>query len=239
MTKRPTRAVKKVPAADLWDDAVIEGKRLVAEMDATAKKRDETADRNNLRLGELADQVATVYKENSLGKFAAEIGMAHCTIKRRRTTYRQYKDILKSDPGLLSTTTYSVARELEKHPERGRLIKENPTMTKRQAAKLMKAYREKPESEMQRWWQNLIKRTSEAEVDEGYLKTDREILRKVVQTVYLDQLREAAQAWIRLADGLEKLFKEESTDEFASPMDWKSYSTNRRTNSTTLTDGPA
>jgi hypothetical protein len=87
-----------------WDDAVAEGRRLVAEgkrLVAEANQMITTADRNDWRLAELFDQVVTQYKENSLAKFAAEIGIAHCTAKRRRTTYRNWKEIIKRDPGSL------------------------------------------------------------------------------------------------------------------------------------------
>jgi hypothetical protein len=215
MTERPTtkakRAVKTTappPAPEMitWEDAVAEGKRLVAE----ANQMIATANQNEWRLAELADQVSTQYGENSLAKFAAEIGKAHCTVKRRRTTYRNWKDIIKSDPGLL--LSYSVARELEKHPERERLIKQNPKMTKREAAALMKAYRSKPESETQRWWQNLILRVGKATADVNFLSLDRQILLHVVEPLLLNELREAGQAWIHLADSLEALFNEPANE---------------------------
>jgi hypothetical protein len=191
-----------------WDDAVAEGKRLVdAGKQMTAK-----ADQNDWRLAELADAVGTIYGENKLGQFATEIGIAHCTVKRRRTTYRNWKEILKGDPGLPFSLSYSVARELEKHPDRGRLIKKNPKMTKRDATALMKAYRSKPESETQRWWKDVIVRAGKAMADETVLQGDRQILLKVVEPALLPTLREAGQAWIRLADGLEKLFKEPASE---------------------------
>jgi hypothetical protein len=163
MTERPTkRAVKTTappPAPEItWEDAVAEGKRLVAE----ANQMIATADRNDWRLAELIDRVVTKYNENSLAKFAHDIGMAACTAKRRRTTYRNWKEILKGDPGLRLSLSYAVARELEKHPDRARLIKKYPEMTKRKAADLMKEYRETPESKIQQEWKNLILRTAKA-----------------------------------------------------------------------------
>jgi hypothetical protein len=184
-----------------WEDAVAEGKRLVAE----ANQMIATANQNDWRLAELADQVGTQYGENRLAKFATEIGLAHCTVKRRRTTYRNWKEILKSDPGL--RLPYSVARELETHPEREKLIKDHPKMTKREAAALMKAHRSNPESEMQRWWKDLILRMGKATADESVLDGDHQILLDVVEASLLPTLREAGQAWIHLADSLEKLFQ--------------------------------
>jgi hypothetical protein len=233
MTERPTTKAKRAvktkappPAPEItWEDAVAEGKRLVAE----GKQMIATADRNDWRLAELADQVGTQYGENSLAKFATEIGLANCTIKRRRTTYRNWKEILKSDPGLL--LSYSVARELEKHPERERLIKDNPKMTKREAGALMRAYRSKPESETQRWWRDLILRVGKATADESVLNGDQQILLKVVQPQLLSTLREAGQAWINLADSLEKLFKK--------PRNKASFDTRRDVQLPALPDGPA
>jgi hypothetical protein len=223
MTKRPktkaelltTTAPAPAPEKINWDDAVAEGKRLVAEgkrLVAEANQMTETADRYDWRLAELADQVAAQYGQDRLGKFATEIGIAHCTVKRRRTTYRNWKEAAKSDPGLLSSLSYSVARELENHPERVRLVKENPNMTKREAAALKKDL-SKPESEEQRHWNDMIKRAGKALGDMDLLKWDRKILLGVVEPTLFNDLREGAKAWAHLADSLEKLFKE-PTDEF-------------------------
>lgn len=193
-----------------WEDLVAEGKRLVVEgkqMIATADQMTATADRNDWRLAELADQVETTYGAKDLVKFAVEIGIAPCTIKRRRTAYRTWKEDLKGDPGLLSSLSYSVARALETHPERARLVKDNPGMSKRQATDHMKALRAKLESEMERWWKDMILRLGKAAKDETRLGEDRQILLAVVKQPVLSSLREAGQAWIRLADGLEKLFE--------------------------------
>jgi hypothetical protein len=206
--------IKTAPELEIsisWDDALAEGKRLVAE----GEQIDATADRNDWQLAALADQVVKDYHEDKLGQFAKEIGLAHCTIKRRRQTYRHWKEILKGDPGLLSSLSYSVARELEKHPDRERLFRENRKMTKREASALVKAYREKPENETERRWRDVIVRAGKALANENFLNVDREILPKVVDPAELSNLREAAQAWIRTADGLEKLFKPEPANEEA------------------------
>jgi hypothetical protein len=202
-TTNAKRASRPAPEFS-FEDAVAEGKRLVA----AGKKMVAIADRNDWRLAKLADAVGKKYGEHDLAKFATEIGLAHCTIKRRRQTYRNWKEILKGDPGLLSSLSYSVARELENHPQRARLIKEKPQMTKREATAAMKAYRNKPESATQRWWNDLNVRAGKATRDLNALKLDRQILLKVVEPALLSSIREAGQAWIRLANELEKLFKE-------------------------------
>ena len=80
----------------------------------------------------------------------------------------------------------------------------------------MKAYRSKPESETQRWWRHLLKRANKATADESVIADkDRQILLDVVQPNMLNTLLEAGQAWIRLADFLEKLFKQQENE--ASP----------------------
>jgi hypothetical protein len=190
--------------------AVREGKLLVGETNATA-------DRNDWRLGELADRVEPIYGEKTLARFAAEIGQAHCTVKRRRTTYRAWKAI--GDPGL-PLTSYSVLRALETHPDRARLVRENPAMTKGQATRLMKAHRgdDKPQSKMEKWWSDLELRMGKAQVDEDYLKGDHQLLREVVEPTLLSSLREAGQAWVRLADGLEKLFKPADEESFEADV---------------------
>ena len=199
------------PAPEIsWDDAVAEGKRLVAEgkrLDAEGKRLAVAVDKNDWRLAELADQVVKKYGQNKLGQFTSEIGATHCAVKRRRTTYRKWKETLKGDPGLLSSLSYSVARALETHPERVRLIKENPEMTKRDADALMKTYRNPPEKKTQRLWKDLIVRAGKAPADENFLNLDRRILLEVVEPTVLSTIREAGQAWVRLADGLEKLFE--------------------------------
>src|ERR1700722_18330454 len=60
-----------------YDDAVAEGKRIVDRMDG-----------DWMRLAELADQVGTTYGEQTLDKFAEEIGAVACTLKRRLSTFR-------------------------------------------------------------------------------------------------------------------------------------------------------
>ena len=196
-----------------FDDLVAEGKRLVEEMNATDS-------RVQWRLGELADLVEPEdgeprYGNQTVAKFAARIGRSHCTVKRYRTVFRAWKDIIKSAPGLL--LPYSVAKELAGLPNRESLIEKMPAMTKRDAVELRKAY-SKPKNEaeeteeMRRWFQALIKRASKDLVDEKYLDVDRDILLKVVQPQVLNTLRKGGEARIRLAAALKKICDEASLD---------------------------
>jgi hypothetical protein len=167
--------VKRPAPAIPWDEAVAEARQLIA-----------TADKNDWRLAQLAHEVDTAYGKNRLAEFATAIGLAHCTVERRRSTYRNWEPILKADPGLVSDLKYSVARALEKHPKREELIKANRTMSKRQATQLMEAYLDnnKTESAEERWWTGLLMRASKATMDEDFIKVPgkRQLLLKVVQS---------------------------------------------------------
>lgn len=195
-----------VIAPDLsWDDVVAEGQRLVEEMNTTD-------DRVQWRLGELADLVEPEggkpkYGDHTLSKFATLIGRAHCTVRRYRSVFRAWKDILpKRAPGPL--LPYSVLRELAALDNRESLIEKMPAMTKSQAVDLRKAY-QNPDSdtkEMDRWWKDLIKRANKDRGDEKYLDVDRHILLKVVRPSMLNTLRKGGEARIWVVEGLEKLF---------------------------------
>ena len=95
-----TALTDKIP----FDDAVSEGKEIVAQI--------EVAERGQLRLGELADRLEPRYKDRTLAKFAAEIGVAKCTLDRYRTVYRAWAEKLAPGPNLVS---YAVLRELATH----------------------------------------------------------------------------------------------------------------------------
>src|SRR5262245_41433458 len=85
-----------------FDDAVREGKKILAD-----------ADRGQWRLGELAHNVEKKYGEQKLAKFADAIGVAPCTLARYRDVYRayeEYEDICA--PGRESIPSYAVLREL-------------------------------------------------------------------------------------------------------------------------------
>ena len=131
-----------------------------------------------------------------MAKFASEIGISRCAIERRRSTFRNWRDTLKGDPGLLNLS-YSVARALEKHPDRERLIKENPRMTKGQATTLVEARRSRDTpSETKRRGMICCGGRGRPWRTETFFKVDREILLKVVKQKSLNYLREGLQAGI-------------------------------------------
>ena len=104
-----------------YDDAVSEGKKIVAD-----------EKRGQLRLGELADKLEPKYKDRTLAKFAKEIRIGACTLERYRSVYRAWKD--KPAPGPVS---YAVLRALQDHPDRLNIVKENPKLTQAEARKLI------------------------------------------------------------------------------------------------------
>jgi hypothetical protein len=119
-----------------YDDAVSEGKKIVAQIN-------DVTEHGHWRLGELADKADTKkYKDRTQANLAKEWGIAACTLKRYVSVYPAYKGLNIGAPGPQSGS-YSVRRELETHPDRGRLIRENPTMTKRDAQELMREHKGK------------------------------------------------------------------------------------------------
>ena len=73
-----------------------------------------------------------------MAKFAAEIGVAKCTVDRYRTVYRAWAGKLAPGPNLVPL--YAVLRELATHPEREQLIAEYPELTKREARDRMRKH---------------------------------------------------------------------------------------------------
>jgi hypothetical protein len=95
-----------------FDAAVREGQEIVLKIEA--------AEKGQLRLGELADNLKTHYDDRTIAKFAAEIGVAKCTVDRYRTVYRQWKDKLAPGPNL-DPPSYAVLRELATIPSASKL----------------------------------------------------------------------------------------------------------------------
>jgi hypothetical protein len=60
-----------------------------------------------MRLGELADKLEPRYGDRTVAKFAAEIGIAACTLKRCLSVYRAWKGIEAPAP-----LSYAVLQEL-------------------------------------------------------------------------------------------------------------------------------
>jgi hypothetical protein len=109
-----------------YNVAVREGKQIL-----------EHTDSGQLRLGELADKIQPIYGEKTLTKFAKAIGIAPCTAGRYRSVYRAWKSA--PEPQCIPKF-FSVAKELEAHPERFQIIRDNPNITKREARQQMRQW---------------------------------------------------------------------------------------------------
>jgi hypothetical protein len=109
-----------------YNDAVREAKQILAQLRASESKV-------QWRLGELADKVEPAYRQNTLKKFAEAIDIEPCTLERYRDVYRAWKHIPAPERESLS---YAVARELATHPRRAEIVRDNPQITKREAAKI-------------------------------------------------------------------------------------------------------
>jgi hypothetical protein len=106
-----------------WDEAVTEGKALVARIKA--------AESDQLRLGELAHKVVhPKYRDRTFAKYAEKLGIESNTLAHYRTVYRAYANIL---PPAAKLPSFEVLKVLAAHPDRAELIKAEPKMSKRRA----------------------------------------------------------------------------------------------------------
>ena len=93
---------------------------------------------NKIEIGELADRVASNHGDISLKKFAKIIGVPYASLKRYRSTYRQWKGVDFAGrrlpyPGVLAA--------LAGHPKRDWIIEQHPKLTVREARTFAKDYR--------------------------------------------------------------------------------------------------
>ena len=117
-----------------YDAAVREGQQIVAKMERVQWRR----------LCELADGIEPRYGEQTLARFAADIGVVPCTFERRMSVYQAWK----SAPGPeCYPPCFAVARELQSHPDRFAIIKNNPNITKREASELARQWREQEQAD--------------------------------------------------------------------------------------------
>jgi hypothetical protein len=136
-----------------YDAAVAEGRRIVADIEG-----------RRMRLGQLADQVATGYGDESLKRFAVEIGIKAVSLERCRSVFRAWKG--KKAP---APKSYSVAQELQAYPDRFELLKNNPDMSKREARKLRGERREDDSGPQRknakRWFRDVVRRAVQVLAD--------------------------------------------------------------------------
>jgi len=165
-----------------------------------------------MRLGELAAQVETNYGESSLKVFAKDIGMALCTLQRSRSTWRAWAEISATPPKL-----YSVAQELQAHPDRAQIITNNPNITVREARKKSQEWKEEQQQsdpnfqmeQMKKFFTGLLLRASkvvrDAEIINFNSEQRRNLRKAITNPRELDDLQEAAPAWTTIVDFLQRL----------------------------------
>ena len=214
-----------------FDEAVAEGKDIIAKI--------EEAERGQLRLGELADQLETQYGDRTLAKYAEALDIAPCTLKRYRDVYRAWKEKISA----LGRVSYAVLRELVPNandPECQKAILDNPNMTKRTALdlkrKLDNAGKEKSQDtkaeaeaaealrETKKWWSDVVTGSNKihglANVTD-YCTTDEQWSRLLenVEQKQLMYIRGSGNTQVRLADLLEYLLDKQVSEDFASHID--------------------
>ena len=121
-TEEPTSTTPQIK----YDDAVREGRKIVDQ-----------ANRGWWRLGQIADQLQPKYGDKTLERFAAAIGIKFDTLARFRDVYRAWKEIPAPERDSVS---YSVRKELATLPHRAQIVRDQPTITKLQAAKIARGY---------------------------------------------------------------------------------------------------
>jgi hypothetical protein len=114
-----------------YDDAVEQGKHLLNLM------RDYQHE-----LGQLAYKLEPKYGDQTLQHFASEIGLDYETLKTYRTTYKAWKD----EPD--RPASFSVARALNRHPQKYQMFLENEDMSVQDAkAKMRELKEQRPDCE--------------------------------------------------------------------------------------------
>jgi hypothetical protein len=213
--KAPPAVIKEVARDTLiWADAISEGKAIVAR-----------AEIDQMRLGELADEVEPKYGSKTLANFAVEIGVAACTLKRRRDVFRAWKEI--SAPARLS---FSVRQELATHPKRAEIVAEHPDLTKREARALMselrgnqkpKAPKDSAQDHDKRTLAELVSLATKAIgatefVNQPLTPEARHDLRESIEPKLLETIRQGGEALVKAADFMQELSKQEEDWEGAA-----------------------
>jgi hypothetical protein len=123
------KATETIP----YDEGVREGREIVARLGEVERGQQ----RDQQRLGELADKVEKKYGDRTLAKYAKDIGVAPCTLERHRSVYRAWKGIPAPGP-----VSYAAMRALQNHPDRAAIVKDNPNLTQSQARAQMRDHKE-------------------------------------------------------------------------------------------------
>ena len=181
-----------------------------------------------MRIGQLADQVAKVYRENRLKQFADAIGVAECTVGRYRSVYRAWQTTdNKSAP---EPICYSVAKALQAVPNRFELIRQNPNLSKRAAEKIKRQHAAELKGSTatvdpavknhKHWFEALVERARKIRQDAAIANPDAEVspelreqLRDGIEPKLLPTLREDFEAGLKLVDFFEELTADEPSEQ--------------------------
>jgi hypothetical protein len=212
LRKKPNKASSGDAVVLDFDDAVREAREILARIEGEHRK-------DQMRLGELADEVQTTYGQRTLAKFAKKIGIASCTLNRYRSVYRAWDGEGIQAPGPVS---YAVLRELQAHPGRAAIVEKNPTMSKREARELAQEDKHKGQAKKQkasdwekadckRYLAGIVELAREAIKAGDFTRElkDTRHLRAVIEPKLLPVIRDGGEALRKIADYLEQLGAEE------------------------------
>jgi hypothetical protein len=111
-----------------YADAVREGKEISNRLRAL--------ETDGWRLGDIANLLEQKYGDQTLARYANEIGVPYKTVLNCRTTARAW-------PENSLRREFSICRALNAHPRRHKLLSDNPNWSKREAEEKMADYRHK------------------------------------------------------------------------------------------------
>jgi hypothetical protein len=109
-----------------YEEAVREGKQIAASMH-----------RDNWRLGEIANQIETIYGNKTLERYADDIGLSYETVKYCRAVARGWPHHNRRP------RTWSVAKALLKHPDKYYIIEKEPEISVKQAVLAVESWKER------------------------------------------------------------------------------------------------
>jgi hypothetical protein len=206
---RRATVLKPVPVTEptlVYEDAVAEAIQIVSAYKQTVKA---AANKDqHMRLGELAHGVTKEYGENRLKKFAKDVGVAACTLERCRSVYRAWMENPAPEP-----ISYSVAKELQTHPNRFEIVRQNPNLTKSEAHEKMRELRmadadEWRLAEAKRWFARVLNLVRAVERAAAH-QYDDATLREATDPKLRPDVMEGAKALLKTAEQLAGLSGEE------------------------------
>ena len=194
-----------------YDAAVAEAKQIIAR-----------GEKDHWRLAELAATLETQEGKKSLKKFAADIGVAVCTLERLIRVWKAWAEFPGAPPKF-----YSVAQALQELPVSDKIaaMAKNPTM--REAREFAREHKQKkdpnkgkqklPDSprlkEYRKYLRDAVIHAKDAAsyadiVDENLDNERLEALRNAIERELLDDLRDHGNRIIKLYNFLQRLLDE-------------------------------